>query len=202
MAQPPESEQVTARKDGTKRKAQGATLQQTIVRRVARSADGAGPQIARTRVDGWNRDRKERFLAALRETCNVYESVARVGMAASGLYALRRRDPQFAEAWAQALEESYAELEMLLLRQALHGTERIERSDDGKGGERVKTVKSHPHGMAIRLLLAHRQSVDAFRAEQGIDRPGSDAVKERILTGIAQARSRITQSEGDGGEAR
>jgi hypothetical protein len=44
--------------------------------------------------------------------------------------------------------------------------------------------------MAMRLLLAHRSSVDAFRAAQGIDRPGSEEVRQEIYARLALTRKR------------
>lgn len=149
-------------------------------------------QMRKPRRNGWTMARRTRFLEILRETSNVTEAVNAVGMTMAGAYALKNRDPGFARQWMEALEQGYAELEMMLLRQALHGSETIEIVDDGKGGP-VRTKKTHgtPHAMAIRLLLAHRANVAQFRAAQGIDRPGSEAVLEEIQRRLAETRRRL-----------
>lgn len=112
-------------------------------------------------------------------------------MGMSGAYDLRRRDPAFGAEWNEALEQGYAELEMLLLRQSIHGSETTETLDDEGGGgrKRVKTVHSYPHAIALRLLFAHKGAVDAFRSERGIDRPGSEDVRAEIQRRIEALRS-------------
>ncbi|MBP6113059.1 MAG: hypothetical protein KA482_11915, partial [Sphingobium sp.] len=46
-----------------------------------------------------------------------------------------------------------------------------------------------PHSMALRQLMAHKGTVEAFRAEQGIERPGSEELRAEIHAKIAAMRS-------------
>jgi len=158
-----------------------------------RGADGAPPQPQRRRTPrhGWTGRRRARFLETLKATCNVKEACRVVGMGMSGAYELRKRDAAFAAEWAEALEQGYAELEMLLLRQSIHGSETTETIDEGggTGRRRTKTVHSYPHAIAVRLLFAHKGAVDAFRSERGIDRPGGDAVRDEIQRRIEAMRA-------------
>lgn len=151
---------------------------------------------------GWSEADKSRFLDVLQTTSNVSEAVRSIGKTSAGAYDLKNRDAQFARRWMQALEHGYCELEMLLLRHALNGSERIETvegegSKDGDANEfrRTKTIHSYPYGMAIRLVMAHRKSVEEFRLAQGIDRPGSDEVRDEIYARLALARKRGGGSE-------
>lgn len=150
-------------------------------------------QKRRARRDGWTMERRARFLEALSESCNVAEACRAAGLNKRNAYALRRRDPAFAAEWAEALEQGYAELEMMLLHQAIFGSTTTETIDDGAetGRARVKTVHSYPHTTALRLLLAHRTGVAAFRDSQGIERPGSAAVREDIMRRIEEVRERL-----------
>lgn len=168
-----------------------------------RRAKGA-PANAQMRRPGrrlWTEPRKQEFIEALGATCNVREACRVVGMGDRGVYLLRDRDPAFAAAWKKAVEQGYSELEMLLLRQSLHGTETTEIIDDGNpdGRKRVKTVHSYPHGTALRLLLSHKSAVDAYRAEQGVERPGSAEMRAEILVKIAAMRARADDYD-DGDE--
>ncbi|MGE4410965.1 MAG: hypothetical protein AB7D33_10395 [Sphingobium sp.] len=169
---------------------------QGLVLGRGRGADGdpARPQRRKTPKHGWTQRRRARFLETLKATCNVKEACKVVNMGLSGAYELRKRDPGFAAEWAEALEQGYAELEMLLLRQSIHGSETTETIDDGGGSgrRRTKTVHSYPHAIALRLLFAHKGAVDAFRDEKGIDRPGSDAVREEIQRRIDAVRERTS----------
>lgn len=160
---------------------------------------------------GWTEADKAAFFDVLRNTSNVSEAARTIGKTSASAYELKNRDVAFARAWMEALEQGYCELEMLLLRHALHGSERVEVSEgeasrDGDAGEfrKTRTVHSYPYGMAMRLMLAHRSSVDAFRAAQGIDRPGSDEVRQEIYARLALTRKRadnVDGTENDGAPA-
>lgn len=168
--------------------------------------DAAVPQRTIIRKDGWTLRRRAKFLEILRMTSNVSEAARAVRLSVTGAYDLRRRDHGFAEQWMEALEEGYAELEMALLRQALHGSKVTETLDDGTegGARRTKTVHSYPHAMGLRLLMSHRDKIAAYRQEQGIHRPGTDAVREEIQRRIDETRERIDGTDGEGccGDAR
>ena len=180
-----------------------------VVQRGTCAGKGIRVQRRRQRRDGWTLKRRALFLNVLQESCNVHEASRVVGIAPGRAYGLRARDPAFAAQWAEALEQGYAELEMTLLRQAIHGTETTETVDDGKGegAQRVKKVHSYPHAVALRLFLAHKGAVSAFREEHGISRPGSDEVRAEIEQRMAALRPGAGGDEepedggdGDGGD--
>ena len=160
------------------------------VRRQTRGEIGSKPQKHRVRVDGWTAQRRARFLEALAESCNVVEACRTVGMAKKSVYNLRQRDPGFAAEWERALEQGYAELEMMLLGQAIFGSTMTERVDDGTepGRTRVRTVHSFPHTTALRLLLSHKNRVDGFRDSREAEQPGSAEVREDIMRRIEEVR--------------
>lgn len=149
------------------------------------------------RKTGWTKARRAKFLQLLKESCNVTDSVRAVGLTLPAAYALRKRDPEFAAGWAEALEQGYAELEMHLLRQSIFGAKTTEIVEDGteNGSKKTKTVHSYPHVIALRLLLAHKDKVHAYRSEQGIERPGSEAIRTEIQEKLAAMRAR-TGDEG------
>ena len=61
------------------------------------------------------------FLDHLASCCNVTASAAAAGVGVSTVYDARRREPDFAEQWADAMEAGYATLEALLLERAAKG---------------------------------------------------------------------------------
>lgn len=76
---------------------------------------------------GWGKARRAKFLKALGETCNVSKAARAAGLeSASHIYTLRRRDPAFADLWAEALANGYDRLETMLLRRALEGVNDID----------------------------------------------------------------------------
>ncbi len=135
---------------------------------VLQRGKAKGVQKRRPMKGAWTVKRKATFLDHLQASCNVCEAARQAGVTPSRAYELRRRDPAFAAQWAEALEQGYAELEMLLLRQSIHGSETTETIDEGKaeGARRTKRVHSYPHSIGLRLLLAHKGAVDAFREEK------------------------------------
>lgn len=147
-------------------------------------------QRRRPKRNGWTIKRRAQFLEVLQASCNVSEAARSIGLTPLSVYKVRRRDPVFAAQWAEALEQGYAELEMLLLRQSIHGSETTETLEDGggAGARRTRKVHSFPHAIGLRLLLAHRETVDSFRQERGIDRPGSEEVQSEIRRRMAAMR--------------
>ena len=60
------------------------------------------------RRDGWTLERRRRFLELLGAGFDVRRACAGVGMSRQTAYALRRREPEFARGWEQALRSARA----------------------------------------------------------------------------------------------
>lgn len=156
----------------------------------------------------WARGQARRFLEHLAESSNVAEAARVAGLTTSQVYYRKRRDPAFAADWAQALETGFSELELLLLRHSLHGSERLEVVTDGATGtvKQVKKVRSHPLALALRLHLLHREEVLRNRAtDAAASRTESEEeVIARVRAAMAEVRARLAaatladrQDEGD-----
>ena len=106
---------------------------------IVNGSRNRGLQVRALRHDGWTKARRAQFLRVLGTTCNVEGAVASVGLALSGAYALRLRDPVFAASWAAALGSGYDRLEEALLAAAIAGL-RGDWGDEPReaaGGERA-----------------------------------------------------------------
>ncbi|WP_255326166.1 hypothetical protein [Sphingobium sp. EM0848] len=149
-----------------------------MVAQRQRRASGSAAQLRPVRRDGWTPARRKLFMEALAATCNVAEAARAAGKSSSSAYAQKQRDPGFAREWQQALCVAYDELEALLLRQSLFGTEQEEIVLDGEGAVKSRKVKrDYPLAIGLRLLLAHAAEVAEQRRVQGIERPdGEDAI--------------------------
>lgn len=147
----------------------GVLSGEMVLQSCARGKGVTRRQLRRVRKDGWTDVRRALFLQVLAATCNVREACRAAGLHFSGAYDLRRRDPAFADAWADAIEQSYSELEMRLLRDCLNGAARVEVIREGHGPmarvKSTKTVTAVPHAIALRLLQAHRATAEARRAQ-------------------------------------
>ena len=159
------------------------------VTRGPRSGGGIGAQKKRVRHDGWTQERISIFMETLAHTCNVSEAARQAGKSLTSAYEQQRRDPGFARAWEQALDMAYDELETLLLRQALFGTEQEEIVLDGEGAVKGRKVKrAVPLAVGLRLLLAHRKEVLESRAARTGERPDGEDAVARIHAVMAEVR--------------
>lgn len=177
------------------------------VKRGSKGRRNDGVQLRKPRRKGWTARAKAEFIEVLRATCNVQEGLRTVGLGHSGVYYQRKHDPQFAAQWEEAIEQGYTELEMHLLRQSLFGARTVEVIDDGTedGPKRTRTVHSFNLVVALRLLLAHKDKVHAYRSQQGIERPGSEAIRAEIQEKLARVRARTADCADervDGGEGK
>lgn len=72
-----------------------------------------------TRKDGWTVARRRTFLDELAMTCNVTGACRTVGKTKPGAYALKRRDPEFARLWNEAMDLGAERLEDELMAHTL-----------------------------------------------------------------------------------
>jgi hypothetical protein len=74
--------------------------------RIMTQLENAIPALAPGR-DGWTPARRAKFLECLAAAPNVRRACAAVGLSREAAYRLRRRDPAFAVAWAEAHRRGY-----------------------------------------------------------------------------------------------
>jgi hypothetical protein len=151
-------------------------------------------QKARERKDGWTKKRREIFLATLAETCNVSLAVEKTGLSKEAAYCLRKRDPAFADLWAEALARGYETLEAALLSHALIGVNAIAVGAPIEGEAPVKALPGtgfdpkslNPASvqLALTLLNRHRQAVDgkpvAVRGKRATPEETNRALKKQL----------------------
>lgn len=114
-------------------------------------------QIRQVSARGWTRQKRQIFLDTLAVTCNVGLACTQAKMSTAGAYALRRRDPEFATLWRDALLMGYDRLEERLLRQAGAGANDVEFG--------IGAVAEAPldRELALSLLRSHRPTVEGKR---------------------------------------
>lgn len=129
------------------------------------------------------------FFATLAETCNVVRSAKAAGFVANWAYRKRKTDAGFRNAWAEAVREGYAKLELVLLERAIKGTPKLVRT--ARGTDRV--MRDYSNTLAVALLKRHAETADSASYEPA--REELDEIRERILERLERLRTR------DGGEA-
>lgn len=100
----------------------------------------------------WTAAGKKLFLETLAETANVSAALRRVRLSRTGAYRLRRRDPVFAEAWADAFEAALDDLEAAAIERAKHGGDTVVLEN----GREVKRTRAPSDALMMFLLKRHR----------------------------------------------
>ncbi|HEX7856692.1 MAG TPA: hypothetical protein VF503_23685 [Sphingobium sp.] len=144
----------------------------------------------------WNAAREAIFFAELAATANVSHAARQAGMTGSAAHVRRQKNPAFAAQWMKALEAGYAALEALLLDQSLNGVEQTETVTGPDGAiKQVKTVRSFPHAVAIRLLQGHRETVERYRAMEAMRAGNDPQMVAKIRAALAQVRARLEEAD-------
>lgn len=154
-------------------------------------------QMRKARSDGWTAKKEGIFFATLAQTCNASEAAREAGVCRASAYRRKAIDPAFAEHWEDALAEGYGEIELMLMRAALFGHESEETVRDGEGVVKThKVTRKQDMGVALRLLLAHRDTVAAIRkarmdrAAAGVVEDG-ETVRQRVHAALDVAHGRL-----------
>ncbi|MEH3108106.1 MAG: hypothetical protein PGN09_12765 [Sphingomonas fennica] len=142
----------------------------------------------------WSAAIERKFLGALIETLNVKASARIAGTSETSVYRHRQQSEAFRAAWALAIGEGYARLELLMLERAVKGVTRPVFF----GGKRIASVKEHSERAALALLARRR---DEPGPEAGP--PEDDAtVRRRMTQRLEEMAARLAEAPAaDGGGA-
>lgn len=151
-----------------------------------------GAQMRRRRKDGWSKADEATFLAVLAETCNASEAARQIGKGRTSAYRRKKADPGFARAWEEAIEMGYGEIELMLMRAVLFGSETEEIVMDGEGAVKTRKVKRQGNpAVALRLLTFYRDRMERRRAERAAQEgPGGPAAIAQVDALFDQIRRR------------
>jgi hypothetical protein len=91
------------------------------------------PVLRKPRADGWSPQRQRRFIGELADCGSVMTAARRVGMSASGAYALRRsvEGRAFAAAWDSAIQQAAHALIDAAFERAINGSDEPVFDRDG-----------------------------------------------------------------------
>lgn len=107
--------------------------------------------------------KREAFLEHLRNCGCVLEAHRVAGLHSSTVYRLRKREPDFARAWDEALEIGLDALESEALRRAMHGDE----EPVFYGGQQIGTVRKRSDALLMFLLRTRRPA--RYRERVGLE---------------------------------
>lgn len=153
--------------------------------------NGARAQLRKPRKDAWTLAEIRTFMEALALTCNASEAARMTGKSRAGAYKRRLGDPQFAAAWERSIDIGYAEIEAMMMREALFGTEVEEITLDGDGVVKSRKVKrGRDQKVALTLLKQHMDRVAQGRAAQMRDGPDAEGALAKMRRALEDIRRR------------
>jgi hypothetical protein len=141
---------------------------------------------------GWSVASQSAFLDHLAATCNVKASAAAAKVSKTTAYRLQRRNPEFAQAWREALNTGYVVLETLLVGRAIKALQ-IE-----KGVTDVADPESMSTETALRVLDRHFRTVKAGTIKTGGPIPRratEEEARDAILAKLRVLQKRIAAGE-------
>lgn len=158
-----------------------------VAARTTRARQTGAPVATLPRLDKhWRRT----FLTTLAETSNVRFACEQAGVPPSTVYDLRRRDPDFAAKWADALCEGYDNLEMEMLHRLRSG----EQPDDPKFNYPVAFRMLQQHREAVTREKARRANVTARSVRASLDRKVAE-MRALILADELAAKKEAERDE-------
>ncbi len=161
-----------------------------------RSSAGVGLQVRKPKRNAFTLAKQAKFFARLAETSNVKAAAEHAGVCPTTIWNWRRKDAEFARAWAMALAQGYADLEMRMLAQARFGaTSEAEVIVEDDGKRRARARRDTPgHGRL--MLMMHNATVrsgeDGGDDEAANDDDAAAAPVESIDALIARLRDALT----------
>ena len=124
----------------------------------------------------------ETFFVTLTETCNVARSARAAGFNAATAYRRRKTDAGFRKAWAEAVREGYAKLELVLLERVIKGTPKPMFRKDGS----VRIIREYSTALAVTLLKRHADLADSAGHEPAGEELAE--IRARILERLDKLR--------------
>lgn len=112
------------------------------------------------------------FTAVLAETCNVGKACAAIGISRYTAYEWRKKLPDFAEAWDEAMKAGVTALEDEAHRRAFEGTD----EPVFQQGMEIGAVRKYSDTLAIFLLKAHNP--EKYRENSKVELAGRLAVSD------------------------
>lgn len=149
-------------------------------------------RIRRQTKSGLSQRQQTRFLEALAETCNVLLSAHTAGVRPQRVYDLKARDASFRLGWDRALAAGYAELELIMLRRALHGVEKVVKAPDGK----LTVMTQYSDRLGLALLKMHREGA-GYADEHDVQTEEHREACDRIAARLERLRD-LDEEPGEG----
>lgn len=131
------------------------------------------------------------FLAALAVTCNVTRSAQLAGSCYQRAYETRARDAKFRAAWARAIAEGFARLELKMLQRALGQEEEL----PPEVRQAAEGTKEPSDRVMLTLLSHHRAAAEREDARQAEAKPRGGDPRIALVARLKKMRAAMLASE-------
>lgn len=125
----------------------------------------------------WTPRIEERFLKVLAATCNARAAYTAVGLSAESAYAHRKRWPDFARRWDEAVEAGYERVDSGLAANAIH----LFRPGTFEPALKMAPLSVDDAIRSCGCTTGAGAKPDAIRASPGITRAGGTAAHAALL---------------------
>jgi hypothetical protein len=142
------------------------------------------PQLKKQAERDWSKDKAEKFLEVLADTCNVSEACRSSGVPMTVAYRRRKMDAAFRAEWAEMIAIGYHRMEAVLLERAFNGTERVVTKRDGS----EERMREYPNQLGLQLLRMHRET--AIAADSEYSPEDVDEIRERLVKKLQRLKRR------------
>jgi hypothetical protein len=124
----------------------------------------------------WTREKETVFFRELAMVCNVSSALrkAKLNGCSSLAYERRKKDPRFRAAWEEAIDQSYAMLELEMLERTRFGDDRPPPATEAE-----KRLRAIPTALALQLLKLYENRVKA-RGSATTTRAGRPIPAKRV----------------------
>ncbi len=150
------------------------------------------------RVSGarWSAAKEARFLETLAATCSVRAAAEAAGVSTTAVYGRRRRWPDFAAAWAEALDHGWHRLEAGLLFAA---TSRLEGVDAVAVEAAAAFAEPMTVDQALTLYKIHRHAVTGAGEKPRHDWRRREMPIEEVRAEVMRRVVALTRERDEGG---
>jgi len=155
------------------------------------------PQQRKPRPDCFTTAKQQLFFDALALTCNVDKAAEYAGVHRVTVYKHRRKRPDFAERWREALALGYDRLEAMALEHVGAGLEAADPDRAAEAGPESGAPIPFDFERALTLLRLHRAIRDAKPSPARGGPPMRNATREETNAALLKAIAVARRSMGD-----
>lgn len=113
--------------------------------------------------------KRAQALALRRRGYNMDEAAKQTGISRVQWWRIRKDDPEFAEAWDDAHEESIDKLENCMMERAINGTVKVTRKYDPTTGNVIREDETIEYDTTLQIFMLKHQRPETYNPSVKIE---------------------------------